>query len=270
MCEEGYGSLHFYWAKEQDGAIRLAVIQCQHLTFTNIAAVIFDKDGTLANSEAFLKKLGKKRSQLLDQKVPGIGASVRQMFGLVGDRLNPDGALAVGSRRENEIAAAAYIAATGKDWVQSLAMAQATFKAADQYFQRKADYTAVFPGALPCLRSLKAVGVKTAILSSDSTANVQDFARKYDLEPNFDLLMGTDKGPTKPDPQLLYQACAALQVEPNQTLVVGDSSADLVMARAAGAAGGIGVTWGWAEPLVIPDADVAIARWDEIAVLIAQ
>ncbi|HEY9750095.1 MAG TPA: HAD family hydrolase [Allocoleopsis sp.] len=248
----------------------MAVIRCQHLTFTNIAAVIFDKDGTLANSEAFLKQLGEKRSQLLEQEIPGIGASLRQMFGLVGDRLNPAGALAVGSRRENEIAAAAYIAATGKDWVQSLAIAQNTFKAADQYFPRKADYTAVFPGALACLRSLKAGGVKTAILSSDSTANVQDFAQRYELEAYFDLLMGTGQGPTKPDPQLLLQACASLGVEPAQTLMVGDSSADLVMARSARVAGGIGVTWGWAEPLSLPNADVAIARWDEIEVLTAE
>lgn len=248
----------------------MAVIRCQHLTFTNIAAVIFDKDGTLANSEAFLKKLGEKRSQLLDQKIPGIGPSLLQMFGLVGDRLNPAGALAVGSRRENEIAAAGYIAATGRDWVESLAIAQATFKATDQYFQRKADYTAVFQGALPCLRSLKAVGVKTAILSSDSTANVQDFAQKSELESYFDVLMGTGQGPTKPDPQLLLQACALLEVEPGQTLMVGDSSADLVMARAARVAGGIGVTWGWAEPLSLPDADVAIAQWSEIEVLALQ
>lgn len=187
-------------------------------------------------------------------------------FGLEGNQLNAAGLLAVGSRRENEIAAAAYIAETGQGWIKSLEIARSAFANADQYLQRKADYTPPFEGILKLLQALVAANLKVGILSSDTSRNVQDFVQKYQLEPVIQLSMGTDVGPSKPDPLLFKQACAALGVVPGVTLMVGDSEADIVMARAAGAAGCIGVTWGWTESPSLMNADVAIARCDEFQI----
>jgi phosphoglycolate phosphatase len=52
------------------------------------------------------------------------------LFGIEGDTLDPTGLMAVGSRRENEIAAAAYIAETGRGWIESLAIARSAFEEA--------------------------------------------------------------------------------------------------------------------------------------------
>ncbi|MFM7574717.1 MAG: hypothetical protein ACKO4S_16540, partial [Snowella sp.] len=41
--------------------------------FKNIEAVIFDKDGTLEDSQAYLRELGIKRARLIDAQIPGIG-----------------------------------------------------------------------------------------------------------------------------------------------------------------------------------------------------
>lgn len=187
-------------------------------------------------------------------------------FGLEGNQLNAAGLLAVGSRRENEVATAAYIAETGQGWIKSLEIARSAFANADQYLQRKADHTPLFEGILKLLQALVAANLKVGILSSDTSRNVQDFVRKYQLETVIQLSMGTDIGPSKPDPLLFEQACTALGAAPGVTLMVGDSEADLAMARAAGAAGCVGVTWGWTEPPSLPDADIAIARCDEFQV----
>lgn len=185
-------------------------------------------------------------------------------FGLAGDHLDAAGLLAVGSRRENEIAAAAYIAETGRGWIESLEIAHSAFAEADRYLKRKADHTPLFDGALTLLQSLAAANLKVGILSLDTHENVQDFVRKYQLEPLIQLAMGTDTAPFKPDP-LFQHACDLLGVGPQVTLMVGNQ-ADIVMARAAAAAGCIGVTWGWTAPGPLADADVAIARFDEIQV----
>lgn len=245
----------------------MATIRCGSKTFQNIQAVLFDKDGTLADAESFLKSLGQKRSRLVDAQVPGVQEPLLMAFGLEADQLNPAGLLAVGSRRENEIAAAAYVAETGRDWLESLEIAHSGFAEADKYLKRKADHTPLIDGGLDLLKSLTIAELKVGFLSSDTTENVQDFVRKYQLESYIQLQIGTDQGPTKPDPVLFQQACTALGVAPEATLMIGDSQADIKMACAAGAAGCIGFTGGWTTPLHLDSADVAIAQFDEVQVV---
>lgn len=246
--------------------VALATIRCRDKTFKNIQAVLFDKDGTLANSESFLKSVGQKRSRLVDAKIPGVQEPLLMAFGLEGDQLNPAGLLAVASRRDAEIAAAAYIAETGRNWVEALEIAVTAFAEADQYLKRKADHTPLFEGGLGLVQSLAAAKLKLGILSADTTANVQDFIQKYELE-QIQLAMGTDTGLGKPDPRLFQQACDALGASPAATLMIGDSQADAMMARAAGAVGCVGVTWGWTAPISFSEVDVVIDRWEEIQVL---
>jgi phosphoglycolate phosphatase len=77
--------------------------------------------------------------------------------------------------------------------------------------------------------------------------------------------MGVDKGPSKPDPRLFLQACQALEIEPKYTLMVGDSVADMQMARNANAAGSIGITW-IDKPENVAGADVVINQLHDIQV----
>jgi phosphoglycolate phosphatase len=248
----------------------LATICCQNVTFPNIAAIVFDKDGTLANSQDFLRNLAQRRSRLIDAQVPGVQEPLLMAFGIENSQINPRGLMAVGTRRENEIAAAAYVAETGRDWIEALNLVHAAFIEADQYVSKKADHTPLFAGAIELIQSLAATGLKLAILSSDTTHQVQAFVQHYQLEPYFHSCLGTDSGPAKPDPLLLETVCAALNVSPAQTLVIGDSQADIQLAHAAGAAGCIGVTWGWTEAVDLEGADAIAQDFEQIQVLVSS
>jgi phosphoglycolate phosphatase len=245
----------------------LATIRCRDVTFPNIQAVIFDKDGTLEDSQVFLRELGQKRSRLIDAQIPGIGEPLLMAFGINGEKLDPTGLIAVGSRRETEIAAAAYIAETGRGWLESLAIARNAFEEADRYLKDAANTTPLFVGSLEVLKFLCEAGLKLGILSAASTARVQSFVKRHQLDPYIQLQQGVDEGPSKPDPTLFLQACQTLGVEPASTLMVGDSAGDIEMARRAGAAGCIGICWGTPEAAHLEAADVAIAQLDEIQVL---
>ena len=245
----------------------MVTIRCRDVSFPNIQAVIFDKDGTLEDSQVFLRELGQKRSRLIDAQIPGIGEPLLMAFGINGEKLDPTGLIAVGSRRETEIAAAAYIAETGRGWLESLAIARSAFEEADRYLKDAANTTPLFVGSLDVLKFLCEAGLKLGILSAASTARVQAFVKRHQLEPYIQLQQGVDEGPSKPDPTLFLQACQTLGVAPASTLMVGDSAGDIEMARRAGAAGCIGICWGTPEAAHLEAADVAIAQLDEIQVV---
>jgi phosphoglycolate phosphatase len=243
----------------------LATIQCKNITFANIQAVVFDKDGTLEDSQEYLRSLGQKRSRLIDAQIPGIGEPLLMAFGINSNTLDPTGLLAVGSRSETEIAAAAYIAETGRGWLESLAIARRTFEEADQYIGTAP--SPLFVGSLEVLKYLSEAGLKLGILSAASTERVRAFVDRHQLGNYIQLQMGVDRGPTKPDPALFLQACEKLGVEPSATLMVGDSLGDIEMARKAGAAGCIGICWGKAPAAHLQTADVAIAGLDQIQIV---
>ncbi len=244
----------------------MATIVCQGVTFPDIAAVVFDKDGTLADSEGFLKSVGQRRSRLIDAQIPGVQEPLLMAFGLVDQQLNPAGLLAIGTRLENVIGAAAYIAETGRDWPEALAIAHAAFDRADQTSPRKATETSLFPGTLDLLDTLVAVDLPLAILSADTTANVVDFITVHQLQDYFAVAHGIDQPPGKPAPAPLLRVCEALGVAPANTLMIGDSLADIQMAHAAGAAGCIGVTWGFTRSQQLVGASALAARFADIIV----
>jgi phosphoglycolate phosphatase len=240
---------------------------CGQLTYSGIAAILFDKDGTLANVEAYLMELGRHRLQLLAARFPEAYEPLCNIFNLNLDHLKPEGLLAVASRRDCEVAAAAIVAASGYSWVFALEAVQTSFRDADQAYPSKATQTPVFEGIVKLLQGLRAASLKIGILSADTLDNVQDFVEYYQLQAEVQLWMGVESGPSKPDPNLFWQACTALQVEPHATLMVGDAETDMLMGHAAGAVGCIGASWGWRLPPRLATADVHLTSPQDIQIL---
>lgn len=241
----------------------MVTIKCKNVTFPDIQAILFDKNGTLEDSEVYLRSLAQKAARLIDAQIPGIGEPLLMAFGINGNTLDPAGIVSVASRRETEVAAAAYIAETGKGWFESLKIARQALDEAEKYVNKTP--SPLFIGSLEVLRYLRQGGVQVGILSAATTQEVHDFVANHQLSDYIQLQMGVDEGPSKPDPILFLQACHALGVEPSATLMVGDSVGDMQMARDAKAAGSIGITWiGKSDH--VQGADVVINRLDEIQI----
>lgn len=241
-------------------------IRCQDVTFSAIEAIIFDKDGTLADSESFLRNLGQRRSRLIDAKIPGVQEPLLMAFGIEGDQMNPAGLMAIGTRRDNEIAAAAYVAETGRDWLEAVQLVQNAFAEADRYVPHKAAHTPLFEDSLETLHCLANSGLKLAILSADTSDNVLDFVKHYELQDYIQQALGVDNRPGKPDPGLIEWACSTLSVSPQRALMVGDSIADVQMAVSAKLGGCIAVVRGRTDPRSLAQADVLINQLSEIQV----
>lgn len=242
-------------------------LQCGSIVFHSVEAVIFDKDGTLADSQTFLRDLGYQRASLIAAQFPETGRCLLQTFGITPDGIDFAGLMAVGTRQENEIAAAAYITALGHGWMESLIQAQQAFLSADVAFGRKAERTPLLSGTFDLITALANAGIKLGIISSDTPANVQDFVQCYQLDKLIPVAIGSELGLSKPNPELLFQACNLLSTITANTIVIGDSNADIELARAAKGAGCVGVTWGGANLLDLMHANVVVHSPLEIRIL---
>lgn len=231
-------------------------ILCNGVRFDGIEAVIFDKDGTLADSHQYLHHLGKKRAAAIDAIVPNLKSEILASFGCDQQGIDPSGGLAVGTREDNEIAITALIAEKGCDWNKARSIVRSTFQTVDRHLPRKATLTLLYPGVSDLVRYLHRApsSLKLGILSSDIEANIRDFVNQYELSSYFQGVVGAQPGISKPNPKLLLLICELLKIEPQAALVIGDTIADTKLTQRS-----IGVTWGGSTIAQLVDA-AAIAH----------
>ena len=92
---------------------------------------------------------------------------------------------------------------------------------------------ALLPGALSCLKRLKAEMVNIALGSASKNAPI--ILEKIGIADYFDAVAcGLDVTKSKPDPEVFLVAAKKLNIHPSQCLVVEDSDAGIEAAHQAG------------------------------------
>ncbi len=87
------------------------------------------------------------------------------------------------------------------------------------------------------LAELKKLGLKLAAVSNASPENTLLVLRAFDLAKYFEAIIGKDYSNldgVKPSPYLIEKALMKLGISPGESLVVGDSSSDVLAAHRAG------------------------------------
>jgi phosphoglycolate phosphatase len=120
----------------------------------------------------------------------------------------------------------------------------------------------LFDGALEVIEALAARGVAMGIATGKAMRGLRHVLDHHGLERWFVTLQTADLHPSKPHPAMLEAAMREAGAVPAETLMIGDTSYDVLMARAAGARP-IGVAWGNhpAEELRIAGAEVVLDRF---------
>jgi len=105
----------------------------------------------------------------------------------------------------------------------------------------------LFDGVAELLDTLEADGWLLAVATGKSDRGLGHCLECHGMGARFISLQTSDRHPSKPHPAMALQAMADAGATPETTIVVGDTSYDMGMARAAGAKG-IGAGWGYHEP----------------------
>lgn len=212
----------------------------------DIAAVVWDLDGTLVDSAADIA--ASLNRLLAEQDLPALGDErIRDMIG--------EG---VATLIRRGLAAHDVTADDGRlyELVQRFLAI---------YSALATESTRLFPGAREVLKTFSDSGLRQAICTNKPEAIARQVLSGLGIARYFDVVVGGDTlARNKPDPLPLRTALAGLGVTPEQALMVGDSSIDVLMAHAAGVNVAF-VTFGYGpEP---PDAQRADYRIDQLAEL---
>ncbi len=189
--------------------------------------VIFDVDGTLVDSRAFIVET-QRRTFFAHGLTPPPAAAGLSLIGL--------------SLRE---------------WLEQLAGPDAPIDAMMATYRRfmgvlrnDPQYReALFPGIKGLLARLAPRGdVALALATGHQMASVGELVSSFGWHGLFRTVQTPDNAPSKPDPGMILNAIAATGAAPSATVMIGDSTFDMVMARAAGVTA-VGVSWGYNPPV---------------------
>lgn len=184
---------------------------------------VWDVDGTIIDSRASISSAMRIAFEANGLAPPSYDA----IRAIVGMSLAP----AIGSLAPN----------AAKDLLESL---QADYVGAFVRNRESGAHDPMYDGADALLRRLKADGWKLAVATGKSRAGVVSIFDKHDLHDLFDAIHCADDGPGKPDPHMLVCNMQAMGADAARTIMIGDTSHDMAMARAAGVYAQ-GVTWGF-------------------------
>ena len=189
--------------------------------------VIFDCDGTLVDGQAAICDTMDEAFAAASLPPPDRN-SVRRMVGLSLPRaleiLAPDA-----SEQQREAALDAYRAGYRSRRETSLLEEP------------------LYEGMAALIERLAAAGWLLGVATGKSDRGLHACLDTHGIKERFVTLQTADRHPSKPHPAMLEEALSEAGVTAENALMIGDTTFDMDMARAAGVRA-IGVAWGYHEP----------------------
>jgi phosphoglycolate phosphatase len=131
---------------------------------------------------------------------------------------------------------------------------------------------ALFPGALDALNRLRGRSdTELGIATGKGLAGVERILALHGIAGHFVSFQTPDHNPSKPHPGMIHRAMNERGALATDTIMVGDTTFDIEMGKAAGA-WAIGVSWGYheADELLAAGADILIDTFDQLDAAIEQ
>lgn len=139
------------------------------------------------------------------------------------------------------------------------------------YTNHYLDKTVLYDGIEETVNTMKAMGLKLAVLSNKGDEHTVNLTKKLFGEDVFDHIQGyKPEFPTKPDPtSALYITREIMGLEPHEILYVGDSNVDMETSRNAGFFT-CGCTWGYRSVRILVEsgASALVNKAEELLLLI--
>jgi phosphoglycolate phosphatase len=188
--------------------------------------ILFDVDGTIVDSQNIIFEGFSRTFAALGRPAP----RREDVLQIIGRSLPEATATLLGLEESNPLVTEAVVG----------------YKTAFQDLRRiAASYEALYPQARETIDALRArPDVILGIATGKSKRGVRAIIDAHGFEGIFATIQTADDHPSKPHPSMIVTAMAETGITPERTLMIGDSSYDMLMARSAGVTA-LGVSWGY-------------------------
>jgi len=184
--------------------------------------ILFDCDGTLTDSNMVIVRAMQRAFE--DQQL--FAPSTKHILAALGMSL--DGVIEVLLRQQGRY---------------SEALIPVISQAYREHYWSSEKDVCLYPEVLSVLKTLKQRGYWMAIVTGKSKDGLERVIKHFDLEAYFYAWRTADCCYSKPHPAMALECMAELGVQAGETTLVGDSYADMQMAKAAGVSA-IGAAFG--------------------------
>ncbi|MGD1935467.1 MAG: HAD-IA family hydrolase [Candidatus Phaeomarinobacter sp.] len=217
----------------------------------SLSFVVFDCDGTLVDSQHAITKAMALAFEAHGHEPPGH----HQILSVVGISLEPAIARLM----------------PGQDARAHSKLAE-TYKAIFSDMRASGDIGEhLYNGAQDAVTLLAATEALLGVATGKSRRGAESVLKEHGLRDHFVSVRTADDGPGKPHPHMLNLAMGDVGADPHETIMIGDTSYDMEMARSAGA-GAVGVSWGYhtVDTLRSTGAHIVIDDFSELDGALAQ
>ena len=203
--------------------------------------IIFDKDGTLIDFTATWVPLIRKRVAFLLKKLgknEELETFLLKSWGIEPStgKVDPRGPCPVSPRSDEIIIGTMALYQHGFPWDESKQWVAQAFDEADADGDWREKVVPV-NGIQSFVSRLKGDGFYTALATSDERKDTEAILNHLGMDGLFDIILcAGEVNPPKPDPETIFTICRKLSVPPHETVMVGDSVADMMMGKRAGVA----------------------------------
>lgn len=131
--------------------------------------------------------------------------------------------------------------------------------------QGNAVHEPLYPGAREAIETLDDKGWLLGIATGKGRRGLDNTLNTHGLTGRFTTVQTADVAAGKPHPEMVLRAMAETGTDAEATVMIGDTTYDMEMARAAGVVA-IGVAWGYheAEELTAAGASVVLREFREL------
>lgn len=186
--------------------------------------IIFDVDGTLVDSQAQIMDAMRFAYDAVAQPLPSrsdilsiVGLSLPEAFAVLMPQVN----------------------------VQTQLQAAEAYKDSFAQNRRAGAKPSFYDGVYDVLSALREQDeTLLGVATGKSRRGLDSLCEAYGIKSWFQTMQVADDHPSKPNPSMILQAVSDTGADVERTVMIGDTSYDMQMARAAGVYA-IGVTWGF-------------------------